>query len=160
MQTNVEFVLKYHEQFCNLSYNEILYDYSIEYNYSRDRSSEQYLYIHHSSYYTKNIHLKFHEPKRFCGQNRCYDHSSGEECQQFYMIGIVLSDSAGKIQRVYRKHHMKVIKVIKIQSIVRMFNAKKLVDILRCEPKNLFDKEFGRVRRQSMIKEELWKNKL
>ena len=47
--------------------------------------------------------------------------------------------------------------VVIIQNFFRMYLAQKKANILRCIPKNLFDNEFGKKRRQQLINEELWK---
>ena len=46
--------------------------------------------------------------------------------------------------------------VVMIQKLFRIYLAQKKANILRCNPENLFDNEFGKKRRQQLINEELW----
>lgn len=159
METRGEFVLKYYDQFY-LKYYE---PYGENYRgFSSDREiwfGATHIY---KKSYSENIDLyKIHHSKDgWCGQNKCWytDYPSGEECEEFYHIGIVLDKAATQMQRMFRRRLVLSKSATKIQSIVRMSQARKTIDILRCTPDNLFDSEFGPERRQKLIKEELWKS--
>ena len=158
METRGEFVLKYYDQF----YLKFGKDY---FYYVYDDSDTQRVEIHDAIFtykrsYSENIdYYKIHHEKIHCGQNRCFESQSksGEECGEFYLIGIVLDKAATQMQRMFRKRLVLSKSATTIQSIVRMSQARKTIDMLRCTPDNLFDSEFGPERRKKLIREELWK---